>query len=430
MDRARLDRTRIFRRSLRSAAVALALAVVLVLTLDKAPAAQAQTYTVINNFTGGADGGVPLAGLTMDQAGNFYGTTIAGGSQNCFRGCGVVFKLTHRSGGWVFSPLYNFLGGNDGQGPLARVVFGPDGSLYGTTQYGGGPECAGGGCGTVFSLRPPAAAISLWTETVLHSFSDGSDGDGTQPFAAVAFDTAGNMYGTTSSGGSGYYGSIYKLTRTGGRWTESIIHSFTGTDGFDPEAEVTLDASGNLFGTTELGGANNAGTVFELTPSGSGWTGSVLISFPGSSDGQQPYAGVLFDQSGNLYGATAFASFGVSPIVFQLAPAGGGWTINTLYTFTGPAGSSNAGPLKTLTMDSAGNLYGTTYAYGAYGLGNIFRLTRSGSNWIYTDLHDFSGGSDGCCPQSEVTLDASGNLYGTAEGGGTHRQGVVWEITP
>jgi uncharacterized repeat protein (TIGR03803 family) len=403
-------------------------ALVVVSLLVSSPVCQAQTFAVLHNFTGGQDGAAPVSGLTIDAAGNLYGTTLNGGSQNCFEGCGVVFKLTHKNGAWTLAPLYEFAGGTDAYWPSARVVFGPEGTLYGTSEYGG-TGCSGeGGCGTVFNLRPPPtvcrSVLCPWVENILYSFQNTPDG--WSPYASVSFDQSGNLYGTTSGGGLGY-GVAYKLSKMQSSWTESVIYSFNFQDGFLPNAELTPDQSGNLYGTTEAGGTNNEGTVFELTPSGSDWTENVLVNFPGSSNGLSPLAGVAFDPSGNLYGATAFTN---NAIVFELTPSGGNWDINTLYTFGGPSGSGSAGPLETLTVDAGGSLYGVTSAYGAYGFGNVFKLTRSGNGWTYSDLHDFTGGSDGGGGLTNVVLDANGNLYGTAEFGGTNNKGVVWEITP
>lgn len=244
---------------------------------------QAQTLTVLHTFTAGQDGAEPYAGLTMDRGGNLYGTALGGGC-----GYGTAFKMTKRNGAWVLDPLYWFLGGNDGNAPVARVVFGPNGTLYGTTQFGGGDGCYDGfGCGTVFSLRPSATAcktsICPWSETVLYRFSGGTDG--AEPgYGDLIFDAAGNIYGTAREGGTGCNGNgcgvVFKLTPSqGGGWTESVIYSFTGgQDGVGPVGGLIFDKGGNLYGTTIAAGNYGGGTVFELTPNGSSWTEMTLYA--------------------------------------------------------------------------------------------------------------------------------------------------------
>lgn len=408
------------------------------LTIIATQAVQAQTYTVLYNFTGGQDGALPSAGVTMDAAGNIYGTTFQGGLYDF----GTVFRLIHKGSAWVFSPLYTFTGGNDGADPDARVVIGPNGSLYGTTAEGGGGNCySGAGCGTVFNLKPPAsackAALCPWAESVLYAFPGGSDG--VQPLSDLVFDQAGNLYGTTSLGGMmqanchniGGCGLVYKLTPSNGDWTESVIHSFTGgNDGFTPYSGLVFDQAGNLYGTTRHGGGPGCallgcGTVYQLTPSGSGWTENVIYRFTGGDDGDDPWGGLILDQSGNLYGTTVSGGDGGGGTVYELAPSTGGWTLTTLYSFSGSDGS-----YASLTMDASGNLYGTTFGDGAYGYGNVFKLTPSNGGWSYTSLHDFTSGSYGYRPRGSVILDANNNIYGTAYEGGIYGYGVVFEITP
>ena len=409
------------------ATVTLPLAIVFVLAVVASQAAQAQTFNVLHTFTGGNDGGNPSAGVTM-KAGNLYGTTFAGGVLTCNapHGCGTVYQLKHIGSGWTFNTLYSF-SGSDGAIPTAPVVFGPDGALYSTAEFGGS------GNGNVFKLRPPPSACKTalcpWSENVLYTFQGGTDGS--QPIGLV-FDQAGNIYGTTSSGGAYGGGTAYELTSSGSGWTESLLHNFgvTDLDGFTPYRSVMIfDQAGNLYGTTYFGGAHNAGSVFQLTPSGSGWIETVIYSFQNGSDGSLPYSGLIIDQSGNLYGATTDGGTGGGGTVFELSPSGGGWTFSVLYSLTGPSGCS-CGPAWALVMDAAGNLYDTTQGDGAYKLGNVFKLTNTGGSWTYTSLYDFTGGNDGWFPISGVTLDTSGNLYGTTYYGGTDNSGVLWEITP
>ena len=407
--------------------------VFLFLTLTAQPA-QGQSYRVIYNFTGGAGGNAP-GGLIMDAAGNLYGTTSNGGNPVCDSGCGIVFKLIHAGSGWVLSPLHTFTGAPDGAFP-GDVIFGPDGSLYGATGEGGIDSR-----GTVFSLSPPATAckttLCSWTETVLHRFTF-SDGGG--PTGRIVFDRVGNLYGTTMFGGDVGWGTVYELTPSHGDWTESVLYSFTGgNDGSEPFSGVIFDQADNLYGTTGSGGEQHCccggcGVVFQLTPSASGWTEKVLYSFQEGSDGADPAGGLIFDPSGNLYGSTIAAGDGGGGTVFMLSPSIGNWTFTTLYSFIG----YNPGPFDSLTMDAAGNLYGTTAGDGAYGNGNVFKLTRSGSGWMYTSLYDFTGGSDGGRPVATVILAPNGNLYGTTQAGGRESCidlnypgcGVIFEITP
>jgi len=378
---------------------------------------QAQSYKVIFNFTLGGDGGSPEAGLTIDHAGNLYGTTNSGGV-----GYGTVFKLTYKNSVWLLNVLHSFAGGNDGSGTYSPVVFGADGSLYGAT-FG-----TASGYGTVFKLQPPLSAcktaLCAWTETVLYRFTGGSDG--ANPEGDLTFDQAGNLYGATMAGGYGY-GVVYKLTPSSGGWTESVLHSFErGSDGVFPAAGVIFDKSGNLYGTTAYGSQHGLGVVYQLTPSGLGWTENILYTFLGGKDGGVPLAGLIFDTSGNLYGATSQNGSASGGTAFELASMNGSWNFALLYGF---AGSAGCGPQASLAFDQAGNLYGTTVCGGLYGQGSVFKLTLSGGTWNYTSLHDFDG-PDGAFPVSNIVFDANGNLYGTAAGGGTYGYGVVFQIMP
>lgn len=398
--------------------------------------AQAQTFQVIHNFIGGADGAEPNFGLTIDAAGSLYGTTFGGDSGN-----GTAYKLVHRPFGWTLLPLYVFTNTGNGVIPYATLVLGRDGKLYGTTGFGGIGSCVAygqTGCGTVFSLKSPGTLClnpyCPWIETPLYKFSGGSDGS--NPYGAtLVFDQAGNIYGTTFGGGGGTCpggcGVVYKLTPAGNGWTQSVIYSFAGgTDGSAPWAGVTLDQAGNLYGTTYRGGANGSGIVYELSPAGSSWTKKTLYSFRIQQDGGNPYAGLIFDSSGNLYGATQYGGPGGGGTVFQLTPAGESWTFATLHNFVRASGSLAQGPVNNLVMDSAGNLYGATAG------GSAFKLTQV-TGWTYTSLHNFTGGLDGGSLRSNLVFDAAGNLYGTASVGGTGNIGncvgacgLVWQIAP
>jgi uncharacterized repeat protein (TIGR03803 family) len=402
------------------------------------PSLQAQHFTVIHNFTGGPDGGEPRAGLTLDQAGNLYGTTAAGGNG------GTVFKLTLKNSHWVLNSLYNFAGGQDGGGPNARVIFGPDNALYGTTSQGGGSSNCSFGCGTVFRLSPfptPCkSAICFWDETVLYRFTGGNDGG--IPRAEVTFDQAGNLYSTTYEGGGSNRscigvtcGTVFKLSHSGGGWTQNVIYYFTGgNDGSNPYSGVIFDGTGNLYGTTEDGGSVNCeppsgcGVAYQLRPNGPGWTENTLYVFGVDgfgTDGGLPRGGLFMDNHGTLYGSTVIGGQG-GGTVFALAQSGGSWTYRLLAALSGAGG----GPFASLTMDPSGNLYGTTSSDGANSVGSVFKLTPSGDSWIYSTLHDFGGQNDGSIPLGGVVRDSSGSLYGTTTFGGQYGEGVIWEITP
>jgi len=390
--------------------------------------AKGQTYKVIYNFTGGADGAAPEAGLAMDGAGNLYGTTEEGGHTggNCYDyGCGTVFKLAYKGSGWVLTTLYTFQAGSDGSYPLAAVVIGPNGILYGTTDTGGS-GCYGYGCGTVFSLRPTPtvckAALCPWTETVLYRFTDTPDANG-PGLGDLVFDKAGNIYGTTFGGGAYDNGAVFQLTPSGGTWSESVLHSFDQTDGAQPAGGVTFGKNGSLYGTTIWGGAYGGGTIYELTPSSSGWVETILHQFDHFVDGNYSTGGLIFDSSDNLYGTTGDGGpgGGIGGTAFQMKPDG---TLSTICVFDG-----GFGPYSGMIFDQAGNLYGTTPSGGAYGPGIVFKLTPSNGGWTETILHDFNG-DDGAAPQGRLLLDGHGNLYGTTVGGGAYGYGVVFEVTP
>ena len=413
--------------------------------------AQAQTYAVLHSFSGGADGAAPMSGLTPDAAGNFYGTAQYGGDPGC-GGCGTVFKLARKNGAWVFTPLYAFHGGTDGAWPAARVVIGPDGALYGTTTGGNGSSCSNNGCGTVFRLTPQATfcpTVSCpWVETVLYRFAGAPDGQIPGP-GDLVFDQAGNIYGATRAGGTGGWGTVYKLTHSNGTWAESVLYNFTGqSDGAEPNG-VIFKNDGSLYGTAEQGGVvflgySGAGLIFKLTPSGSGWTQSVVYQFDNDDvNGELPEAGLAIDEAGNLWG-TAYSggqgycqsfdeNYNGCGTVFRWPPLGGG--LLAVYAWINRSPRSLSGPLGPVTLDAAGNIYGTTSAMGGYDAGNVFKLTSG--QFTYTSLHDLNGSTDGRGPVGYVVMDHSGNLYGVAAGGGGSGIcniqggcGVIWQITP
>jgi uncharacterized repeat protein (TIGR03803 family) len=369
--------------------------------------AASQTYRVIHTFTReGDDGASPYGGPTFDASGALYGTTYAGGAF----GAGNVYRLTPVFGSWQYSSLYNFQGELDGDGPAFGTLAMHNGALFGTTE-------GGGFLGTTFKvwLAPTGG------ERVVHSFGHGLDGN--EPIGGVVFDKAGNLYGTTLLGGFYGNGMVYKVSPLG---VESTIYSFKGgLDAVNPAAAVTLDADGNVYGTTSFGGANGVGAVYKLSPSGSGWKETVLYSFRGLNDGQNPLGGLVIDETGNLYGGTFDGGVNGGGTVYKLSPHQASWTLTVLHSFPGGYG----GPYNKLTFDAAGNLYGTTNGEGAYGYGSVFKLSPSNGHWKFTDLYDFRDGDDGGDPYGSLAVDDHGNLFGTTNIGGSHNQGVVFEIT-
>ncbi len=398
------------------------------LALGLTPFANAETYNVLYRFTGGNDGAYPVAGVTVDSSGNVFGTASAGGNE----GEGTVFHLVHSGRGWSFYLLYAFQGWNqlatDGGSPYSRPVIGPDGALYGTTHSGAdGQGCRQlHGCGSVYRLQPkPGNYFGLWQEDLIFQFGDG---DGSNPdIGDVVFDRAGNLYGTTRNGGANEQGAVYELTFNGGAWSEQVIHSFAGSpDGAAPLYGPVIDQAGNLYGTTTAGGTKGWGTVYQLTPAGSGWAESVVHSFQNGSDGLTPISGVILDGSGNLYGNTQTGGANGGGTVFELTPSSdGSWSLSTLY---GLPQQGLSGPYGSVVMDNAGNLYGTTSRGGANHQGSVFKLTRSNGLWIYRSLHDFTGGDDGGTPYGSLSLDTNGNIFGTTYSGGWNGNGVVFEI--
>jgi uncharacterized repeat protein (TIGR03803 family) len=340
----------------------------------------------------------------------------------------VIFAMTllvpgTRAAAQQEKVLHNFSNnGKDGSAPQAGLVFDAAGNLYGTTSQGGGGVC-GEYCGTVFELTPKTGGG--WTERVLHIFNI-TDGQG--PGGGLTFDGAGNLYGTTGVGGAYGVGTVFELSHMAdGRWAEGVLHSFNsnGKDGVAPAGGLIFDASGNLYGTTVNGGTHgNAGTVFELSPkAGGGWTERILHSFGSNSvDGGAPAAGVILDAGGNLYGTTQAGGISNSGTVFELSPAaGGGWKEKILHYFDSGVNDGRNPYGNGLILDAAGNLYGTTMEGGASGEGTVFQLSpNAGGGWTETLLHSFNNdnGTDGYYPSGGLIFDAAGNLYGMSYYGG------------
>lgn len=341
--------------------------------------------------------------------------------------------------------LYRFTGGADGLIPASGLILDASGNLYGTTMDGGSS-----GAGTVFQLAPPAAGMTTWAESVLHSFGGGT-GDGGSPAAPLALAAGDNVYGITRQGGSAGLGTAFKLvppTGGGTPWTENVLHSFTGgNDGSYPgtpyaTAWLIIGPGGKLYGTTYDGGTANSGTVVEVNSS----TGKekVLYSFLGGADGANPQAGLITGAGGKLYGTTFDGGAANVGTVFSLTPPTEGqtaWTETVLYSFKGGTGSKDgANSTAGLIADANGNLYGTTNngggssacSYG--GCGTVFKLVppaKGKTSWAEVVLYRFKGGKDGIDPSAGVIADENRNLYGTTSyGGGAANAGIVFKIAP
>jgi uncharacterized repeat protein (TIGR03803 family) len=410
---------------LRTGSCATAAAVMMALALTIAASATSKETTLYTfcSVQNCADGDGPASGVIFDQIGSLYGTTNIGGL-----GWGTVFQLVQNAGGgWTENVLYAFTSPADGDGPNS-LVFDNTGNLYGTTIYGGGTEtCINAGCGTLFELIHVHGG---WTKKVLHKFVGGNKG--ALPLAGVVRDTAGNWYGTTSQGGTHGVGTVYELTHSTKGWTETVIHSFAGgSDGSTPMAGLIFDQAGNLFGTTNQGGNSNLGVVFELKRTNQRWKETVLHSFAGNGqDGASPYSGGLaLDQAGNLYGTTSRGGANGLGTVFELVRSKQDFKERVLHSF----GHINGGfvPYAGVLIDAAGNLYGATSSAGSGGDGTIFTLRGTGGKWDLTVLYRFNG-SNGSQPVGNLVFDGAGNFYGTAQEGGDNHTGagVVFEITP
>jgi uncharacterized repeat protein (TIGR03803 family) len=399
----------------------------------------AQKFKVLHTFKGGKKDGLgPYGLLTLDQAGNLYGTTTGGGtgrggicnnSNKSASGCGTVFKMSP-SGKliWLFS-FPNFA--REGAGPMAGVLRDKAGNLYGTTTYGGDFKCYSLGCGVVFEVEATGEK-----GRVLHNFKGGADGE--NPESLLVGDDSGNLYGTTYEGGSNY-GTVFKVDQAG---KETVLHRFTGPpdDGGFAYSGVIRDAAGNLYGVTDYGGTECCGVVYKINAKGKE---KLLYNFGGGSDGGGPASVLVADTAGNLYGTTkggGNSECGGSGcgVVFKLSPDD---TETVLYTFCSLSNCADGQrPLNgPLVRDAAGNLYGTTYFGGTSsscdgeGCGVVFKLDTSGKETV---LHSFTDGADGDGPWPGLAMDTAGNLYGVTLFGGDkscdapYGCGVVFKITP
>ncbi len=416
---------------------------------------------ILHPFLEPPDGNTPESGLVMDAKGVLYGTTYNGGTA-LFDGEGIVYLLAAPSKGKpqnVETILYTFGQSDiDGADPMGSVTLGSDGEIYGTTVFGGTQNQ-----GTVYRLKPPASKDKKWTEEVLYSFGTDPVDDGANPLASLLL-YKGNLYGTTSIGGNTGCegvgcGNVFELSppvAPSTEWTETIIHQFSGSDGALSYSNLIVDDKGNLYGTTSTGGASGNGTVFELNPpkeKGKEWTESVMLSFNGG-DGANPMSGLIFDDSGALYGVTFNGGGYDIGVVFKLSPPAkpdGKWEESVLHSFVIPSilnglcytcTNNGSGPYGNLAITKEKVIYGTTvWGGGENDAGTIFRLSppsSPGGKWTETVLHQFTGtdflpagsdNGDGFNPYSGLLLE-NGVLYGTAKGGGAFNLGDVFSFTP
>jgi uncharacterized repeat protein (TIGR03803 family) len=387
----------------------------LAVTVVMSSTAQAATETVLYSFKGKSDGMGPEGSLFQDQAGNLYGTTNQGGGKKKCNGttCGTVYRLAPNG---VETVLLAFTGrgGKYGGWPTAGLIEDNSGNLYGTAS-----EWGKGGDGTVLEIT------AAGSEKTIFGFK-GSNGS--SPYDALTMDNEGNLLGTTYDGGAFGSGTIFKLAPNG---TESVLYSFqnNGADGVLPLSGLTADGNGNYYGTTSQGGIGNCsgvgcGTVFKLAANG---TESVVYSFQGGSDGFSPDRGnLLIDAGGNLYGMTFVGGSQSAGTIFKIVPDG---TETVFYTFLG--GSDGKTPTGGLIADQSGNLYGTTSqgggtGCGGAGCGTVFKIAPNGTETI---LYAFSGGADGGEPLGGLLIGQNGLLYGTASIGGAKNNGVVFSVT-
>ncbi len=340
-----------------------------------------------------------MAGVIRDAKGNLYGTTELGGAL----GLGTVFKVDPEGKETL---LHSFGSSGDGSTPYGSLILGKKHNLYGTASQGGAF-----GLGTVFRIDRKG------NESVLYSFGS-QPGDGTRPWADLIMDLQGNMYGTTSTGGAFGEGAVFELTAAG---QEIVLYSFGAQtkDAAGPYCGLVMDKKGNLYGTTLGGGAYGQGTVFELTPTG---TETVLHSFAGGTkDGANPWAGLVMDKKGNLYGTAAGGSHNLG-IVYKVTPIGN----ETVFYNFGTQSGDGQNPYAGLVIDKTGNLYGTTVVGG--GFGTVFTLTPAGQ---LTKLYAFQNQSgDGWFPYGRILRDKTGNLYGTTLQGAYYLNGTVFKLTP
>jgi uncharacterized repeat protein (TIGR03803 family) len=370
-------------------------------------AAQAGPVKVLYAFKGNSDGAGPDMGVVSDRVGNLFGTTYEGGGGGCNgHGCGTIFEIGPHG---AKSLLHAFKGGSDGAQPDG-VVLDQSGNLYGTTEAGGNQLCKGRGCGTVYKLGPDG------TETLLHVFNGGS-GDGANPKAGLLRDKAGNLYGTTIQGGAQHGGTVFKISPDG---NETVLYSFCSqsecSDGVNPTSVLIADKLGNLYGTTQGGGSAGWGTVFKIAESGSETVLHNFCSLQNCPDGAQPYAGVTMDKAGNLYGTTLYGGKNWAGVIFEIA-ADGSQTV--FHTFDPSTDGGN--PQSGVIVDRLGNLFGTVPYGQCNGKGSpVYSLSPGGSEKLY------------CAPAylTDGVIERSGTLYGTGITGlkSKYAAGVVFAV--
>ena len=381
---------------------------------------------VIYSFAGDDDGEYTDSDLVLDGAGNIYGTTVLGGDF----GTGSVFQLSPSGNGWTHTVLYSFTGLSDGGQPYKGVTLDAQGNLYGTAVVGGHfGACPEDGCGVAYKLTNSGGT---WTQTIIHYFN-GNDGYG--PGAGLTFDSAGNLYGMTATGGPNAAGVIYQLQpQQDGSWKLRLIHSFTGgKDGASGSAgRLLLDAAGNLYGVATAGGANGKGTAFRLSPAQNGtWNFTVLYAFKGQPDAGFPYGALSADKAGNLYGTTYYDGANNLGSVYQLSPGvGGKWKERVLYSFKG--GRDGNSSISNLVIDKSGRLYGTTSEGGAgCSCGVIFRLAKDANGvWQEKVAYRFGGVPDAGFAYNGMVADSSGNMYGATVHGGIDNEGAIYKFVP
>ncbi|MGI9170058.1 MAG: choice-of-anchor tandem repeat GloVer-containing protein [Caulobacteraceae bacterium] len=409
-------------------------------------AARAGAPEALYNFKGGSDGAFPVGNLVADAAGNLFGVTLDGGISDR----GVIFELSPpatQSGSWTEAVIYRFQGGADGQYPEGGLTIDSNGKIYGTTSGGGClPDCDGFGYGTVFEITAPTGGSKNWAFSTIYRFQPKAGAqDGAGPEAALTFDTSGNLYGTTITGGLHFngYGVVFKLAPPpsgSGLWTETLLHVFSGySEGVRPLAGVTFDGAGNLFGTTTEGGlfGRCCGTVFELSPTKSGpWTDTILHRFNGR-DGRGPGSDLVFDGSNNLFGAVSGGQGNGSicadgcGATFELTPPLGGvgdWSEQTIFRFPGGTAASNPG----VVLFQNGILYGVARSFQPFSQGTLFVLSPSGRKFWNIVVTPFAG-DEGAGPASLVTdppVSGATTLYGVASKGGSTGRGTVFSWTP
>jgi uncharacterized repeat protein (TIGR03803 family) len=379
----------------------------------------AGTQGVVYNFTGGIDGGNAETPLAFDAAGNAYGATVVGG----LYGCGTIFKLTPAQGQWTRKTLWQFTCGSDGKNPHGGVTLDGAGNMYGTTTAGGsGGFCTGDGCGVVFRLGKNGGFRTIYAFTGL--------ADGFGPGSPVVFDAAGNIYGTAPDGGAHKKGVVYQLSFHHNHWQQTVLHAFTGhaDGGVGSLGALLVDGSGNIFGVTEIGGNHSAGTAYEIAAGT--WTFTTLYAFKGTPNAGYPYGGLIADSHGNLFGTTYYGGAHGLGSVFELKHnQNNTYQEMLLYSFNGGT-SDGSSPTSTLYADAGGNLFGTTSAGGGTcDCGTIFKLAAgTGTESI---LHSFgSTHTDGAYPYFGLTLDHSGNLDTSTVWGGSFGQGSVYVLKP